>query len=140
MTKEKRHTDNITSAQDGRTVRFSCPCNKNFKTPSPHKKNKILLPTHIAHIYLPTLTQANTFGSQKSAISQRFIPPRILSYVHDKQTRIEGNKQRDLEIFSSLKNECWKVFTIFECELIGIKQLRTLNNILTRLNKFLAIN
>jgi DNA mismatch endonuclease (patch repair protein) len=54
--------------------------------------------------------------------------------------KIEGNKQRDPENFSALKNEGWKVFTIFECELKGIKQERTLNKILTRLNKLSAVN
>jgi len=98
------------------------------------------LPTHIAHICLPPLTQANACGSQKSAISHRFIHPRILRYVRDKQTRIEGNKQRDLEIFSGIRNEGWRVLTIFECQLKGIKQERTLNKILTRLNKLSAIN
>jgi len=54
--------------------------------------------------------------------------------------KIECNKQRDLENFSDLKNQGWKVFTIFECELKGIKQERTLNKILTRLNKLSAVN
>lgn len=54
--------------------------------------------------------------------------------------KIEGNKQRDLENFSQLRKEGWKVFTIFECELKGDKQVRTLNKILTRLNKLSAVN
>lgn len=220
MTIEKRHKGNITSGQVGRRLQHSCLRNKKIKTPPPHKKNKILLPTHIAHICLPPLRQTNACGSQKSAISHRFIHPRIMSDVHDKETRsynmsrikgkdtkpeiqvrkflfangfryklhdkklsgkpdivlpklrtaifihgcfwhghdncryfvvpktrtkfwldkIEGNKQRDLENFSQLRNEGWKVFTIFECELKGDKQVRTLNKILTRLNKLSAVN
>jgi DNA mismatch endonuclease (patch repair protein) len=220
LTGGQRHTSNITSGQFGRTIRNSFLRNKKIKTPPPHKKNKILLPTHIAHICLPPLTQANTCGSQKSAISQRFIYLRSMSDVHDKQTRsynmsqikgkdtkpeiqvrkflfangyryklhdkklsgkpdivlpklrtaifvhgcfwhghencryfvvpktrtkfwlnkIQGNKQRDLENFSQLKNEGWKVFTIFECELKAQKQERTLNKILTRLNKLSSAN
>ena len=173
------------------------------------------MPTHIAHICLPPLMQANTSGSQKSAISHRFIYLRSMSDIHDKQTRsynmsqikskdtkpellvrkflfangyryklhdkklsgkpdivlpklrtaifvhgcfwhghddckyfvvpktrrkfwlnkIEGNKKRDEENFLHLRNEGWKVFSIFECELKGQKQDRTLNKILTRLNK-----
>lgn len=54
--------------------------------------------------------------------------------------KIEGNKQRDLENFSQLRKEGWKVFTIFECELKGDKQVRTFNKILTRLNKLSAVN
>jgi DNA mismatch endonuclease (patch repair protein) len=220
LTSGQLHTDNITSGQVGLTIRHLCLRNKKIKTPPLHKKNKILLPTHIAHICLPPLTQANASGRQKSAISQRFIYIRNMSDVHDKQTRnynmsrikgkntkpemlvrkflfsngfryklhdkklsgkpdivlpklrtaifvhgcfwhghencryfvvpktrakfwldkIEGNKQRDPENFSALKNEGWKVFTIFECELKGIKQERTLNKILTRLNKLSAVN
>ena len=87
MTGEQQDTGNITSGQFWWTVRPSCLRNKKFKTPPPHKKNKILLSTHIAHICLPPLTQANARGSQKSAISHRFIHPRIMSDVHDKETR-----------------------------------------------------
>lgn len=54
--------------------------------------------------------------------------------------KIEGNKQRDDENFLRLKNESWKVFSIFECELKGTKQERTLNKILKRLNKLSAVN
>lgn len=54
--------------------------------------------------------------------------------------KIEGNKQRDLENFAQLRNEGWKIFTIFECELKGIKKARTLNKILTRLNRISAVN
>lgn len=215
MTGGQRHTSNITSGQFGQTVRHLTLHIKKIKTPPPHKKNKILLPTHIAHICLPPLTQANASGSQKSAISQRFIYLRSMSDVHDKQTRsynmsqikgkdtkpeimvrkflfangfryklhdkklsgkpdivlpklrtaifvhgcfwhghedckyfvvpktrrkfwldkINGNKKRDEENFLSLKNKGWKVFSIFECELKGTKQERTLNKILTRLNR-----
>jgi len=49
--------------------------------------------------------------------------------------KINGNKKRDEKNFLSLKNEGWKVFSIFECELKGRKQERTLNKILTRLNR-----
>ena len=65
------------------------------------------------------------------------VPKTRTKFLLDK---IEGNKQRDLENFSAIKNEGWKVFTIFECELKGIKQERTLNKILTRLNKLSAVN
>lgn len=54
--------------------------------------------------------------------------------------KIEGNKKRDLKNISDLKNEGWKVFIIFECELNGIKQTKTLTKILTRLNKLSAVN
>lgn len=220
MTGGQRHTGNINSGQFWRTVRHSCLRNKKIKTPPPHKKNKILWQPHIAHICLPLLTQVNASGSQKSAISHRFIYLRSMSDVHDKQTRsynmsrikgkdtkpeiqvrkflfangfryklhdkklsgkpdivlpklrtaifvhgcfwhghencryfvvpktrtkfwlnkIAGNKQRDLENFSQLKNEGWKVLTIFECELKTQKQEKTLNKILTRLNKISSVN
>jgi len=49
--------------------------------------------------------------------------------------KFERNKQLDLENFSSLKNEGWNVFSIFECELKTIKRTKTLSNILNKLNK-----
>jgi len=49
--------------------------------------------------------------------------------------KIQDNKKRDLKNFSKLKSESWNVFVIFECELNGLKRERTLNKILTRLNK-----
>jgi len=54
--------------------------------------------------------------------------------------KINGNKKRDEENFLSLKNDGWKVFSIFECELKGTKQERTLNKILTRLNRLSLAN
>lgn len=54
--------------------------------------------------------------------------------------KIEANKHRDEENVLQLKNEGWKVFSIFECELKGQKQERTLNKILTRLNKLSVVN
>jgi DNA mismatch endonuclease (patch repair protein) len=56
------------------------------------------------------------------------------------KNKIEGNKKRDEENTLHLKNEGWKVFSIFECELKGIKQERTLNKILNRLNKISLAN
>ena len=49
--------------------------------------------------------------------------------------KIERNKQLDLENFFRLKNEGWKVFSIFECELKNIKREKTLSKIINRLNK-----
>ncbi len=49
--------------------------------------------------------------------------------------KIERNKQLDLENFLSLKNEAWKVFSIFECELKIAKRTKTLSKILYKLNK-----
>lgn len=49
--------------------------------------------------------------------------------------KINTNKKRDKENLLTLKKEGWKVFCIFECELKGIKQMKTLRKILTRLNK-----
>jgi DNA mismatch endonuclease (patch repair protein) len=54
--------------------------------------------------------------------------------------KINRNKQLDEYNFLKLKHKGWKVFTIFECELKGIKQGKTLNKILTQLNKLLAVN
>jgi len=54
--------------------------------------------------------------------------------------KIEGNKQRDIENILRLKNEDWKVFSIFECELKGAKREGTLNKIMARLNKISAVN
>lgn len=48
--------------------------------------------------------------------------------------KINGNKKRDEENLLRLRNEGWKVFSVFECELKGIKQQKTLNKLLTRLN------
>jgi DNA mismatch endonuclease, patch repair protein len=49
--------------------------------------------------------------------------------------KIQRNKHLDLENILRLKAEGWKVFSIFECELKGIKKERTLSKILTQLNK-----
>ncbi len=93
--------------QFGLTSRHSSQRNKKIKTPLPHKKNKILLPSHIAHICLclqphkPSRRQ-----SQKSAIAQRFIFHRKGSYVRDNQI--------NLEIFLELKGKGWNDLTIFE--------------------------
>ncbi len=54
--------------------------------------------------------------------------------------KIEGNKKRDEENTLHLKNEGWKVLSIFECELKKEKQERTLNKILNRLNKISLAN
>lgn len=51
--------------------------------------------------------------------------------------KINNNKQLDRENFIQLKSAGWKVLTIFECELKGIKQKRTLNKLVNRLNKLL---
>ncbi len=50
-------------------------------------------------------------------------------------SKINRNKQNDLENLSKLKNEGWDVITIFECELKDEKLNKTLNNILVKLNK-----
>jgi len=67
--------------------------------------------------------------------------------VHDKTTslpktrtewglhKIERNKQLDLENLLSLKNETWKVFSIFECELKNDKREKALSKLLMKLNK-----
>jgi len=49
--------------------------------------------------------------------------------------KISRNKQRDEENIFRLRNEGWKAFSIFECELKGTNQERTLKKILTRLKK-----
>lgn len=87
MTGGQRHTGNITSGQVGWTVDTDAYAIKKLKHRHRTKNNKILLPTHIAHICLPPLTQANASGRQKSAINQRFIYIRSMSDVHNKQTR-----------------------------------------------------
>lgn len=55
-------------------------------------------------------------------------------------SKINRNKQNDVENFSKLKNEGWDVFTIFECELKDEKINKTLNNILVQLNNKLSEN
>ncbi|MBL7943359.1 MAG: DNA mismatch endonuclease Vsr, partial [Flavobacteriales bacterium] len=54
--------------------------------------------------------------------------------------KIQNNKQRDLDNISILKDNGWRVFTIFECELRPKMQSKTLNRILTRLNKTAGID
>lgn len=54
--------------------------------------------------------------------------------------KINRNKQLDMENFLKLKKEGWKVFSIFECELKGTKQQRTLNKLLNQLNKISLAN
>ena len=54
--------------------------------------------------------------------------------------KIKRNKQLDIENFLKLKGVGWKILFIFECELKGTKQERTLNKILTQLNKISLAN
>lgn len=53
--------------------------------------------------------------------------------------KINRNSKLDEENFLKLKHEGWKIFCIFECELKGLKQERTLWKILTRLKKLSKI-
>lgn len=55
-------------------------------------------------------------------------------------SKINRNKQNDVENFSKLKNEGWDVLTIFECELKDEKLSKTLNNMLVKLNNKLSEN
>lgn len=50
-------------------------------------------------------------------------------------SKIQSNKLRDQRNFSQLNNEGWIVFTIFECELKGANQERTLSKILSQLKE-----
>lgn len=54
--------------------------------------------------------------------------------------KINRNKQLDEENILKLKHEGWKVFSIFECDLKGQKQARTLNKILKRLKNSIQVN
>ncbi len=107
MTVIQRHTSNLTLEQIGLTSRHSSQRNKKINTPPTHKKYKILLPSHIAHICLclqpHKLAQRQ---SQKSAIAQRFIFHPKGSYV--------GDNQLNLGIFLKLKGKGWTDLTIFE--------------------------
>ena len=47
--------------------------------------------------------------------------------------KINSNKKRDEENYSRLKAERWKVFSIFECELMNGKQIITLTKLLENL-------
>ena len=47
--------------------------------------------------------------------------------------KILKNKQRDTENYSKLKTEGWKVFSIFECELMSANQVITLTRLLENL-------
>ena len=49
--------------------------------------------------------------------------------------KINGNKQRDLDNFSKLKQKKWKVITIFECKLKIKKREKTFDTLLKKLNK-----
>lgn len=49
--------------------------------------------------------------------------------------KINRNKQLDEKNFINLTTAGWKVLSIFECELKGVKQGRTLSKLLARLNK-----
>ena len=49
-------------------------------------------------------------------------------------SKIERNKQLDLEIFYKLRKAGWKVSTIFECQLKAKKRSRTLTRILNELH------
>uniref|UniRef100_A0A832G820 Very short patch repair endonuclease n=1 Tax=Ignavibacterium album TaxID=591197 RepID=A0A832G820_9BACT len=48
-------------------------------------------------------------------------------------TKIERNKQLDNENLSKLKNDGWRVFTIFECKLKRKLRAKTLENLVKRL-------
>ena len=54
--------------------------------------------------------------------------------------KIKGNKQRDLESILSLQKEGWKIISIFECELKGTNQKRTLSRILENISAALMNN
>jgi len=43
--------------------------------------------------------------------------------------KINNNKKRDEENYSKLTTEGWKVFSIFECELMSAKQINTLTRL-----------
>lgn len=47
--------------------------------------------------------------------------------------KIERNKILDGENFKSLKSKGWKVFTIFECELMSERRINTLSKLLDQL-------
>jgi DNA mismatch endonuclease (patch repair protein) len=47
--------------------------------------------------------------------------------------KINYNKKRDEENYSRLMTEGWKVFSIFECELMSAKQIITLTRLLENL-------
>ncbi|MBK7108445.1 MAG: DNA mismatch endonuclease Vsr [Bacteroidetes bacterium] len=49
--------------------------------------------------------------------------------------KIERNKQLHMENLIILKDEGWKVFSIFECELKSIKRSKTLTDIVNKLIK-----
>ena len=49
--------------------------------------------------------------------------------------KINGNILRDEDNLKGLKNDKWKVFVIFECELRGKKTEKTLRQLLTRLRR-----
>lgn len=49
--------------------------------------------------------------------------------------KIQGNQQRDWENKAILTALGWKVITIFECELKGIRQLPTLNKLQRKIQK-----
>lgn len=55
-------------------------------------------------------------------------------------SKINRNKQNDVENLFRLKNEGWEVFTIFECELKEEKLDKTLKNILVQLKNKLKEN
>ena len=44
--------------------------------------------------------------------------------------KIEGNKRRDLSNFYKLNIDGWKLFSVYECELNGIKKEHKLNNLM----------
>jgi DNA mismatch endonuclease (patch repair protein) len=54
--------------------------------------------------------------------------------------KIQGNTQRDKVNFVKLKDEGWKVFVIFECELKGAKRQDTLEDLVTQLRILTSIN
>lgn len=63
----------------------------------------------MAHLPLPPTAQANAGAKSKEPI----LPPRTDWWF----SKIEPNKQYDLENFIKLKSEGWNVLTIFECQL-----------------------
>jgi len=146
LTGGQQHIGNLTLELFGQAVRHSSQRNKKIKTPPPHKKIKFYPPQlHTFAIACQYTSQPE--GKGKRVQSPTLYPLRSMTDVHDKTTslpktrtewglhKIERNKQLDLENLLSLKNETWKVFSIFECELKNDKREKALSKLLMKLNK-----
>lgn len=95
-----------------------------------HDKNLPGKPDIVLPKYKTVIFVHGCFWHGHSACKYFVLPKTKSKWWKDK---IEGNKQRDLLIFSKLKKDKWKIITIFECELKLKAKEKSFNKMLSLL-------